>query len=352
MESSLQGYCLSRVLLFLFITRYTTQACNEDLETYERCLGLGFSSVARAYAHLWPGRLASVVEGAGKRRIFAIGNYLKQRLLRPVHDWGMEVLHRIPQDGTFNQQAPITRLSVYRPMDIYSFDLKSATDRWPLVIIYTLMELLFGPTLASSIVNGTLGLNSFWAMVRRPSLVSFVAGQPLGYYGSWALFSLSHHYLVWLAAELSLSSKAPFTRYAVLGDDVVIADPVVASKYRELLDRMGVSISESKSLISSNGRLEFAKKYWTRGIQKDLSPISMRALLTVRSTLGMYQLADLYKITNPNILFRLAGAGFRVRSRLYSTNRAPRWERLWVASTKPPGTSRSPFPDIHIGGAA
>ena len=86
--------------------------------------------------------------------------------------------------------------------------------------------------------------------------------------------------------------------------------------------------------------------------KKDFSPISLRALLTVRSTLGMYQLADLYKITNPNILFRLAGAGFRVRSRLYSTNRAPRWERLWVASTKPPGTSRSPFPDIHIGGAA
>lgn len=45
--------------------------------------------------------------------------------------------------------------------------------------------------------------------------MSFIAGQPLGYYGSWALFSLSHHFIVWLAAELSLSSKAPFTRYAV-----------------------------------------------------------------------------------------------------------------------------------------
>lgn len=78
MESSLQGYCLSRLLYILLITRYTTQACNEDLETYERCLGLGFSSVARAYAHLWPGRLASVVEGAGKRRIFAIGGVLMQ----------------------------------------------------------------------------------------------------------------------------------------------------------------------------------------------------------------------------------------------------------------------------------
>ncbi|XP_075504430.1 putative mitochondrial protein AtMg01110 [Primulina tabacum] len=135
-------------------------------------------------------------------------------------------------------------------------DIKSATDRWPLVIIYTLMELLFGPTWASSIVNGTLGLNSFWAMVRRPSLVSFVAGQPLGYYGSWALFSLSHHYLVWLAIELTLPQNRPFTRYAVLGDDIVIVHPKVA--------------------------------------------------------------------------------GYRVRSRLYSSRRSPRWERLWIAATKPP----------------
>ncbi|XP_075491948.1 LOW QUALITY PROTEIN: putative mitochondrial protein AtMg01110 [Primulina tabacum] len=259
------------------------------------------------------------------------------RLLRPVHDWGMEVLHRISQDGTFNQQAPIIRLSVYRPMDIYSFDLKSATDRWPLVIIYTLMELLFGPTWASSIVNGTLGLNSFWAMVRRPSLVSFVAGQPLGYYGSWALFSLSHHYLVWLAIELTLPQNRPFTRYAVLGDDIVIVHPKVAGKYKEMLGKWGVSISVGKSLISPNGPLEFAKKYWVRGSKKkDLSPISIRALLTVRSTLGLTQLGDLYKIYNPNVLFRLAGAGYRVRSRLYSSRRSPRWERLWIAATKPP----------------
>lgn len=86
---------------------------------------------------------------------------------------------------------------------------------------------------------------------RLRTIVSFIAGQPPGYYGSWALFSLSHHFIVWLAAEWKLSSKAPFTRYAVLGDDVVIADPVVTGKYRELLDRMGVSISESKSKISS-----------------------------------------------------------------------------------------------------
>lgn len=50
------------------------------------------------------------IEGGGKRRIFAIGNYVNQRLLRPVHEWLAEILRRIPQDGTFNQTKPLTDL--------------------------------------------------------------------------------------------------------------------------------------------------------------------------------------------------------------------------------------------------
>ena len=101
----------------------------------------------------------------------------------------MSVLKRLPCDGTFDQEGPINKLASSRPMKVYSFDLKSATDRWPLSIIYDVMSLMFGPTCASSIVNGSLSLNAFLIgppMVRRPSLVCFQAGQPLGYYGSWA----------------------------------------------------------------------------------------------------------------------------------------------------------------------
>jgi len=56
------------------------------------------------------GRLAQTFEGAGKRPIFAIGNYLRQRLLFPVHPWAMDLLRSIPMDGTFKQMGPITRL--------------------------------------------------------------------------------------------------------------------------------------------------------------------------------------------------------------------------------------------------
>ena len=43
-----------------------------------------------------PGRFTCTLTGAGKRGFFAIGNYVRQRLLHPVHDWAMRVLSRIP----------------------------------------------------------------------------------------------------------------------------------------------------------------------------------------------------------------------------------------------------------------
>ena len=67
---------------------------NWDLDYFESCVGPYFASLLPAYKGLpiASGRLAQVIEGSGKRRIFAICNYVQQRLLRPVHDWAMRVL--------------------------------------------------------------------------------------------------------------------------------------------------------------------------------------------------------------------------------------------------------------------
>lgn len=99
-------------------------------------------------------------------------------------------------------------------------------------------------------------------MQKRRSLV-FYTGQPLGMYGSWPLFTLSHHFVVWLAAERAYPGhQEPFQSYAVLGDDVVITDPKVAVHYRSLLDQLGVTISYP---VSDRGCLEFAKRFRVRG---------------------------------------------------------------------------------------
>lgn len=95
------------------------------------------------YPNNHPGRLAfSTASVGGKRRIFAIGNYVVQRVLRPLHDFLMKVLRSIPMDGTFNQVRPASR-TLGRLL--YRLEVKSATDRWPLSLQTLLVKHLFGP---------------------------------------------------------------------------------------------------------------------------------------------------------------------------------------------------------------
>lgn len=82
------------------------------------------------------GRLAQTLEGGGKRRIVAIGNYVRQRLLHPFHVWLITLLKVLPMDGTLNQVQPLEYIK--GKTNYYSFDLKAATDRWPLSILFNL----------------------------------------------------------------------------------------------------------------------------------------------------------------------------------------------------------------------
>jgi len=144
----------------------------------------------------YPGRLSHSVEsGAGRRRVFAVGNYVNQRLLRPLHNWLMEALGDLKTDGTFNQSAPLDRLVGAKK--IYSIDLKAATDRWPLLIQLDLLKSLFGHEFADEVGN-LLGFTMFGVPLAKSlertndSLgFSFQVGQPLGYYSSWAFFIIS-----------------------------------------------------------------------------------------------------------------------------------------------------------------
>jgi hypothetical protein len=101
----------------------------------------------------------------------------------------------------------------------------------------------------------------------------------MGAYSSWAGLALTHHVIVQLAA--TLSGKVGFTAYAILGDDIVIADEEVALEYHKLMTALGVSINLSKSLISTEFA-EFAKR-WV-GPNVELTPIGPGLILrTVRN---------------------------------------------------------------------
>jgi hypothetical protein len=50
-----------------------------------------------------------------------------------------------------------------------------------------------------------------------------------------------------------------FNQYIILGDDIVIKDNDVASRYREIMEALGVEISVQKTHVSSD-TYEFAKR--------------------------------------------------------------------------------------------
>lgn len=61
------------------------------------------------------------------------------------------------------------------------------------------------------------------------------------------LFLYLHSLISYLGVQ---KSKSSFEKYAVLGNDVVIADEEVTKVYEPALGSLGLSISYQKSLIS------------------------------------------------------------------------------------------------------
>jgi len=124
--------------------------------------------------------------------------------------------------------------------------------------------------------------------VRSAIGVRWMTGQPLGAIPSFAAFALTHHAIVrglWDGPP----AEAP---YVILGDDLVIADKDLADRYKSVVSRLGVSISEPKSLqgclgefagriISAEG-WEFKLKYFHLSYRTLLSMISLIGPRAVR----------------------------------------------------------------------
>lgn len=238
------------------------------------------------------GRLAFLRE-PGKIRIVAMVNLITQTLMAPLHEWIFARLRKIPTDGTFDQTRPVE--SLIRSFTdkghwVASYDLSAATDRIPILIQIELLKPLLGEELANLWAwflvsqpyqlpkiakSWNLGFNAVWYSV----------GQPMGALSSWALLALTHHAIVQYAASKAYP-RAPgwFFLYAVLGDDVVIADRLVAKAYLEIMEALGVEIGLAKSLVSNQSSIEFAKRTWIRG--RDCSPISLAEFLVARCNIG------------------------------------------------------------------
>lgn len=294
------------------------------------------------------GKLAFLEEAAGKVRVVALVDPLTQSILRPLHDWLFSVLRKIPQDGTFDQTAPLELLNSFGPKNVYSYDLSAATDRLPLALQESLLAWLLGEkaarTWASLLVNRDYCFHSRTAEKYglKVTSVRYAAGQPMGAYSSWAMLALTHHFCVQLAANRVYGDAGGwFTMYAVLGDDIVIADKAVASAYLSLMTgELRVEIQETKSLVSDNGTFEFAKRTILRG--SDATPISLKGLMAGLRNLPAMEgiLAKIPGIWTNRLasIARALGYGYKVTGRLQDGLRhRDRLQGLIVFLTRPGG---------------
>jgi hypothetical protein len=144
----------------------------------------------------------------------------------------------------------------------------------------------------------------------------------MGALSSWAMLALTHHFIIQVAAIRAGYRMGAFDLYAVLGDDVVIANKKVARQYLTLLDQLGVSVGLAKSLVSPRGTLEFAKRYMNA--QNDLSPVPFKEVAaSLQMFNGMTALVNKYSLKLTTVA-RLYGYGFRTVGRLdYSLDKLP-----------------------------
>lgn len=229
------------------------------------------------------GKLGYKVEPAGKIRVFAMVDSLTQCVMKPLHDLLFSLLRKLETDGTFDQIRPAQRLINLGYQAFWSYDLSSATDRFPLGPQQALLSVLIGPRMAE--LWAIILTQRFYLTPSPPKGIEgpkadtplvYGAGQPMGALTSWAAFSLTHHCLVQYAAYRALGWIGFFNEYALLGDDIVIANHKVAQEYLVLLQEIGVEFGLAKSLISSTGGFEFAKRTFAKG--KDVSGISLLAV--------------------------------------------------------------------------
>jgi hypothetical protein len=265
-------------------------------------------------------------EEPGKIRVFAMVNILTQTLMAPLHKWIFLRLRMLPTDGTFNQLAPVERLLKSfrgRKTWVASYDLSAATDRLPLALQVRLLVPILGEKMAANwaslLVSQPYGLPKIAKSYNLGfNSVVYAVGQPMGALSSWALLALTHHALVQLAAYEVHKSSGWFLDYAVLGDDVVIADRLVARKYLRIMEEIGVDISLAKSLVSNTSSLEFAKRTWV--CERDCSPISLAEMLVALRSLGA--LGELvaknmkFGVIQISSVARFCGFGFRNLARL------------------------------------
>lgn len=269
--------------VFLNLQSYLVCTNQEGLIKYMRYLWESTTGTMVTSSTL--SKLAFLPEGGGKTRTIAMVDYWSQTALLTLHQALMKLLRKMSTDGTYNQTVIAEKVKQWtaegKPQ--YSFDLTTATDRFPVFLQGIVLSRLIGNKQAYH-----------WMLLLRDRTfssaigdVQYSIGQPMGMYSSWAAFAVTHHALVEYCAFKE--RIFPFRDYVILGDDVSIANDKVAARYRDILDQLKVPLSIAKSVVpedQSPPAAEIAKRLFVSG--KEISPLPPDLILQASRNMYMF----------------------------------------------------------------
>nr|UPW42279.1 MAG: putative RNA dependent RNA polymerase [Xisha Islands farmland mitovirus 2] len=271
------------------------------------------------------GQLSLKEEAAGKLRVFAMVDNLTQSILKPLHLALFDLLAKIPNDGTFDQDKSVERSrdKAIKAKCAFSFDLSAATDRLPAVlsaeILSKILQIPVGAAWLKLLVDRDYYFGSdknTMKYVDNPGPVRYAVGQPMGAYSSWAMLAITHHWILqycsFLLSRVHRYDGSDYVlewneNYEILGDDLTIFDPALANCYLDVCKILGVEINLTKSISSPNKPVfEFAKR--TYNGPNDVSPIPFKQLLnySIADLIGWYlSYSKKGMITSVPVLLRL-----------------------------------------------
>jgi hypothetical protein len=236
-------------------------------------------------------KLLAIPDSEGKTRLIAIGDYWSQTCLKPLHSYLNTVLKSIPQDQTFNQGFGLKELPFNSETTYYSFDLSAFTDRLPIKILIGLLTCNYGEDIALAWYDIIAGYSFDYKDPKglKFNNIRYNVGNPMGFYTSWPLTTLCHHFLIYVCCR-ELGSSWKTAKYRMLGDDIVIFDDSLAQKYQEIINLIGMDIQLQKSHIGKS-LFEFAKRLFTPN--GEVSPFSIKAGLSEsKSYFGFIELLN------------------------------------------------------------
>lgn len=215
------------------------------------------------------GKIGLIQEPGFKLRAVANPGRVFQRVLQPLGSFLFKTLSDLPWDCTFDQSKadPFIQKALRDGKEVFSVDLSGATDYFPLDLQIQVLEAICPKDHVDLFRDVSKGLWSISPGILQETIdqvspesdipqgfILWRKGQPLGLYPSFASFALTHGLLL-----LGLLGKPYNGQFFVLGDDVVILDPVLYRDYRAALGLLACPVSESKT-INSTRLAEFTSR--------------------------------------------------------------------------------------------